>query len=165
MRAQQILLAAWLGLSGLPGTGAEFRDYPGEPLLQGQPAAPKLASPAARRYRTQLRTQSAQGPNFNGQYRIAFWGCGSQCLEWAVVNLKDGAVWFAPTEYCAVPRQDAEGGTHWIDFHSHSRLLFLYGCQMTAETACPGADELRRMAYVWTGGTARHLETSCVPGQ
>ena len=30
------------------------------------------------------------GANFAGHYRVAIWGCGSSCAQFAVVNLKTG---------------------------------------------------------------------------
>jgi hypothetical protein len=50
------------------------------------------SNPIAPTYRTVLRQETAQGPNFAGHYRVAVWGCGSSCSMFAVVNLDTGRV-------------------------------------------------------------------------
>src|SRR6266581_942600 len=82
-------------------TAADLSD-PKAPIFEAYPAAtrepvlnPKLdlmSNPIARRYRTVLRLEIAEGPNYAGHYRVAFWGCGSSCAMFAVVNLKTGRV-------------------------------------------------------------------------
>src|SRR5947209_2789142 len=58
-----------------------------------QTAALDLKSnPIARAYRTTLREQMSEKPNFAGYYRLAYWGCGASCAMFAVVNLKTGKV-------------------------------------------------------------------------
>ena len=34
----------------------------------------------------------SEKPNFAGHYRLAYWGCGTSCAMFAVVNLKTGKV-------------------------------------------------------------------------
>jgi hypothetical protein len=56
---------------------------------------PKLdltSNSIARRYRTVLRLETAEGPNYAGHYRLAIWGCGMSCAMFAVVNLNTGKV-------------------------------------------------------------------------
>jgi hypothetical protein len=50
------------------------------------------SNPIAKTYRTVLRQEQAEGPNYAGHYRVAFWGCGASCAMFAVVNLKTGRV-------------------------------------------------------------------------
>lgn len=52
--------------------------------------------PKARLFRTMLREGAKTGPNFAGHYTIVQWGCGSSCLMVAVVNCRNGRVYFAP---------------------------------------------------------------------
>lgn len=84
---------------------------------------PRLDTPKARRYRTESRRQSAQGPNVNGHDRCVNRGCGSRCLEVAVVDLTKGKVWFAPTEACATPDIDKRGSPVWIDARIEMQTL------------------------------------------
>jgi len=82
-------------------TAADLAD-PKAPAFQTYPAKkeqintiPRLdltSNPIARTFRTVLRNQMAEGPNYAGHYRLAFWGCGSSCLMFAVVNLQNGKV-------------------------------------------------------------------------
>jgi hypothetical protein len=70
-----------------------FADYP--TTARGTISATKLdlmSNPTARTYRTVLRLEMAEGPNFDGHYRVAFWGCGSSCAMFAVINLNTGRV-------------------------------------------------------------------------
>jgi hypothetical protein len=50
------------------------------------------SNPIAKTYRTVLRREMAEGPNYAGHYRVAIWGCGASCAMFAVVNLKTGNV-------------------------------------------------------------------------
>ena len=50
------------------------------------------SNPIANRYRTILREQMTEKPNFAGHYRLAYWGCGASCAMFAVINLKSGKV-------------------------------------------------------------------------
>lgn len=142
---------------------AEFADYPGEAALQATPARPRLDTAKARRFRTQLREQAALGPNLSGHYRLATWGCGSGCLEWAVVDLSNGSVWMGPTQTCAEPLMDRDGHPRWAESRTDSAVVHRYDCQMTAETACPDESRpYRRHSYRWTGRTLEDLGTSCI---
>lgn len=63
----------------------------------GKPSAVDLTShPRAITFRTELREQSAKPADFAGYYVAANWGCGSPCQEWALIDLRDGKVYFAP---------------------------------------------------------------------
>jgi hypothetical protein len=90
------MVSILLPLLILAGSEPEFARHPAEPALVDAPAAPSLASAKARRFRTRLRDAAAEGANFNGHYALTHWGCGTNCIEWAVVDPTDGAVWFAP---------------------------------------------------------------------
>jgi hypothetical protein len=50
------------------------------------------SNPIATTYRTVLRREMAEGPNYAGHYRLAFWGCGASCAMFAVINLRTGSV-------------------------------------------------------------------------
>lgn len=67
----------------------------------------------ARMFKTRLREGMKQGVNFAGEYVVVSWGCGSSCVENAIVNAKTGKVcdWF---ESC--------GDDH---FRKDSRLIIL----------------------------------------
>lgn len=72
----------------------DFGDFPVREVFRGTPAAPLLATPEARRFRTQLSRQAATGPNFAGFYTFARWGCGAGCVTGAIIDARTGQVWF-----------------------------------------------------------------------
>ena len=53
-------------------------------------------------------------PNYAGVHALTLWGCGSQCLDGAVVNLVTGKVVFLP-----------DGVSLCFDARLNSRLLML----------------------------------------
>ncbi len=68
-----------------------FENYP--TIVSTSPTSAKLdlnSNPIARTYRTVIRREISRGANFAGHYRVAIWGCGSSCAQFAVVNLKTG---------------------------------------------------------------------------
>jgi hypothetical protein len=107
---------------------------------QGTLASPKLdlkSNPVARKYRTVLREEISQGPNFAGHYRVAAWGCGSSCTMFAVVNLSTGrvvtpegfsmtsGVFFYVDNRTAFPRSQSD---FWLlGFRRDTRLLVVLG--------------------------------------
>jgi hypothetical protein len=93
------------------------------------------SNPVARMYRTVIRQQMKEGPNFANHYLVAIWGCGTSCAQFAVVNLENGRV-ITPKGVVSVsgdhfmtdgflPSTDSEG---WGFRYKHdSRLLVLVG--------------------------------------
>jgi hypothetical protein len=101
---------------------------------------PKLdlnSSPTAKMYRTLLRQEVSKGPNFAGYYRVAIWGCGTSCANFAVVNLKTGQVitpehfYATSTVYFGVEARtvfpDSQSGDEAFGFRKDSRLLVILG--------------------------------------
>lgn len=71
-------------------------------------------NPKALEYRTALKDSAKKGPNFAGNYAIATWGCGTECQGIAVIDGKNGKVYF--------PNFGLELG---IDFDIESNLLIV----------------------------------------
>jgi hypothetical protein len=107
-------------------TGAlRFEDFP---ALFSTPRrnAPLILTPQDRQYRTRLRAAVAERPNFAGHYVLTTWGCGTECLYGAAVNLRTRRVTFLPFATCCVgevPKSDEE----MIAFRQDSALLVLIG--------------------------------------
>ena len=106
------------------------------PNTLDKPRLDLKSNPTARMYRTVLRQEIFQGPNFAGYYRVAIWGCGSSCAMFAVVNLKTGRVitpegfYAASTEHFDVDdpkilRESQSGDV--LGFRKDSRLLVVLG--------------------------------------
>ena len=100
------------------------------------PAKLDLASnPLAKTYRTLIRNEMKQGPNFASQYRVAVWGCGTSCSQFAVVNLTNGRViTLSGLDGVSGANFDADGflphtESQSLDFRfkKDSRLLVLVG--------------------------------------
>ena len=123
----------------------EFARFRAEARLTRPPAKPDVRTGRARMFRTRLREEAAEGANFNGHYRVAMWGCGSNCIEWAVIDLVTGRVWMAPEPVmsCAHSSSDVD----WMELHIGSSLLYVHRCE-------GGQDRTfdRRRVYVWRGG-------------
>ena len=115
-----------------------FADY-SVPVAQ-RTADAKLdlkSSPIAREYRTLLRRELANGPNFAGHYRVAVWGCGTSCAMFAVIDTLTGrvivpdgfshtsGVYFDVNERKLLPESQSEYGL--FAFRKDSRLLAILG--------------------------------------
>ena len=134
----------------------EFARYPAERKLDRQPAKVRLNTKRAKMFRTVLRSAAQEGPNFNGRYRIAHWGCGTNCIEWAVINLETGAVWFAPKPAFSCWSADEPANVKvpdWFVSRLDSRLFYVHQCSRTRTDRTFD----RRMVYVWSEGTAKLL--------
>ena len=107
----------------------EFKEYPAEEVFSGASAKPKLTSARARMFRTNIRTQAAEGPNFAGRYRIVTWGCGTSCIQFAIINCNTGDVYFAPmaeTVEAVIPPGQSE---EMLEYRPDSRLLIIAGAK------------------------------------
>lgn len=76
-------------------TAPSFRDYPVTGRFTGKPAKPRLVTAYQHTYRTQIRRQAKQGPNFAGHFTIAKWGCGSPCLGFVIIDTASGVIYEA----------------------------------------------------------------------
>ena len=47
--------------------------------------------------KTVLREAAKKNPNFDGKYVIASWGCGTNCQQFALIDLETGKVTFGVT--------------------------------------------------------------------
>jgi hypothetical protein len=146
------------------GVPLEFAKYPGESRLQTNPHALVLDTKEKRRFRTILRSEAAEGANFNGHYRVASWGCGTNCIQWAIANLSTGKVWMArePAHSCWFPdASDEAENLDWFEIYEKSSLLYLCTCRddrhhRTFDT---------RSVYNWSGETLRLLRIEPISRQ
>ena len=135
-----------------------FAKYPAAPALRGAPAKVRLDSAKVRRFRTVLREEAQQGVNFNGHYRLAKWGCGTNCIEWAVIDLADGRVWMAPRPMLSCAGSSEGGPDDWFEFRVDSRLLAAHDCTGNGLRVFD-----RRTLYEWTPRGPRKLGVSRLP--
>ena len=95
------VLAA-LALCAMPAAAqaidALMAKYPAGAPFKGKPAAVNLASHKdARMFRTRLREAAPKGPNFAAHMTVVTWGCGTSCQTVALIDARNGRVYFGPT--------------------------------------------------------------------
>ncbi len=137
-----------------------FEAYPTRVISNLKPARVDLKShPRARRYRTRLREGAAEGPNFAGHFTVVGWGCGTSCIQWAVVDARTGAVYFPPDDIASVSTvhvgtAEGEPEPHFygLRFRKDSGLLMILGA--------PNEDDSREgiLFYRWTGKNFEFLK-------
>jgi len=105
------------------------------------PPAPKLDTahnPDAKMFRTVLQSALQSGPNFAGHYTIATWGCGTQCVSYAVIDAVTG-------------RLSADSvldfSCHVVDFRKTSSLVIE---RPMKESGAPCGDTSTK-AFTWNG--------------
>ncbi|HSY47860.1 MAG TPA: hypothetical protein VLC46_03535 [Thermoanaerobaculia bacterium] len=140
------VLFSILGASAPIPSPPAFESFP-VPIHTFRAVKPNVAHGKAHRYRTVLRQSAAEGPDFAGEYKVARWGCGTCCSEFAIINLRTGVVYFPPfyvaCEYSTESQSDPIG----IDYRADSRLLVVTG----ARNEVGGGIHY----YVWTGRRLR----------
>ena len=127
-----------------------FEDFPVEAMFDRTPAPVILASARARMFRTVLTMQAKERPNFAGQYRVATWGCGSDCHAFAIINAKTGTVYFHPDALWigGLPGNDEDR----IQFRKNSRLFVLAGARNDQGEG--------KYYYEWTGTRLKLIRTA-----
>jgi hypothetical protein len=128
-----------------------FEDYFVAENFRGQPAAAKILGTDARMYRTRITEGAKGGPNFAGHYTIVKWGCGSDCLGFAIVNAKTGRVYF-PEGFWAVSRVAFQTEEHF-EFKKDSQLLVISGSRLKAsnQKLSRVSGKPAKFYYRWTG--------------
>ncbi|WP_266156307.1 hypothetical protein [Dyella silvatica] len=145
-----------------------FTDYPAE-LTRGLPsstvAEPVLESKTAKQYRSVIRQEFREKANFAGHYRVAIWGCGTDCRNFAIIDKQTGAVYTMPgiDEISGVMGNDDER----VDFKLDSKLLLISGCfnDDCISDDTPANPKAGRYAYVWTGKELRLIHSSPIPAE
>ncbi|VWC57238.1 hypothetical protein BCO18430_00418 [Burkholderia contaminans] len=118
-------------------------------------AAPRLATRETRLYRTVIRDEFTQPANFSGHYRVAIWGCGTDCRNFAIVDKYTGATYTMPgvQAIAGVMGNDEER----VDFRPGSRLLIVAGC--FNDDCDDNSAKAARFFYEWTGTQLRRIGT------
>ena len=135
------------------------------------PSPPNLAShPLARQFRTRLRQGAAEGPNFAGHFTIASWGCGAACVQFAIIDARNGQVFFPPEvlHVSMLHVMEPEDASHRQlarpRFRRDSALFIVVGA------VDEGEDE-GISYYLWTGTELKRVrfvrsnKTGCAPGK
>ena len=129
-----------------------FEDYTVASSFKGKPKPVDLSSHRkAGLYRTVLRQQAAQGPNFAGHYTIAIWGVGTSTQAFAIVDALTGSVYFSD-ELPFVSWADWWEGEYGLKYRLDSNLLIVYGRRREQ-------DPKGIFYYRWDGKSLRHLKS------
>jgi hypothetical protein len=130
----------------------KFDKFRVQETFSGKPAAPQLKRPKDREYRTKIETEAEQGPNFAGHYRVAVWGCGSSCVQGALIDSKTGQIFDLPFTSIGWGSGKFGDGTSTladgfepVSVKRDSRLFVFRGCPDEDTKLC-GA-----YYYEWTG--------------
>ena len=132
-----------------------FSEFAAHDTFHGKPAPVVLTRSEEREYRTMIREGAKDGPNFAGHYTIVQWGCGTECLQAAMVDAITGKIYQLPSLNA---RRDSYFFSAWIHFRPDSRLLIM--CTNCIEFAHGHCDQ---RYFVWNGDG--FMEVQRVPKQ
>jgi hypothetical protein len=142
-----LLLLIWFSFEptafsqGMLKAPPSFGQYPAT-VYEGRLSMPRLITPEERHFQTELRhaitkgydvveggtENERKGPNFGGHYVLVQWGCGTNCMEAAIIDVVDGRIFTLPR----VPEDQDSTGFHvptgqadmrTLQFRTKSRLL------------------------------------------
>lgn len=126
-----LALCVPLGIIGSPPSQAandvpKFVDYPAK--ISTTKRVPLRLSADDRLFRTRLRNAYKEPVNFAGKYVVTVWGCGTECLVGAALNVTTGRVSFFPGTVCCFSELSIDdSGFEPVIFRKNSRLLVLTG--------------------------------------
>jgi hypothetical protein len=87
-------------------------------------------SRAAREFRTRLREAAREKPNFAGHFIVTTWGCGTECVEGAIIDARTGRVFMLPfTLCCWDPVVGVDDGFKPVEFRVNSSLHSPFGSE------------------------------------
>jgi hypothetical protein len=107
-----------------------FEDFPANTDWNGHAVPPRPATAPERLFRTRLLEAAKESPNFAGHYRLTTWGCGSECISGAIVDLATGEIIAPPlannstaSMHCSVCQSAYEGSG--VEVRLNSRLMIV----------------------------------------
>lgn len=128
-----------------------FRDFPARPWRAAHYPRPILDTPVKRAYRTRIRLDAAEGPNFAGHFRIALWGAGTGGIDVTFIDEQTGEVVFEPSLQLVwgghVGDEPSGRDDYRVRFRPDSRLVIVLGLPNEDE------DDAKEGVYFyeWTG--------------
>lgn len=98
----------------------------------------------ARMFRTNLRNAAKEGVNFAGHYILTGWGCGTNCSQWAIIDARNGRVFF-PKEFegvawgfCDLPEGKLPADAPGLNDEASGPLYYKANSRMVALTGMTG---------------------------
>ena len=134
-----------------------FEEFPVAVTWHVPNAPVKLTSRSERAFRTRLTEAGQQPPNFAGHYRFTEWGCGSECISGAVVDLETGTVFSPPSATGSAPLSVCQSAydSSGVGFRLDSRLMVVrcgLNFSVRLDKNIPDA-----YYYVWEGDHFRQI--------
>ncbi len=130
--AFMFLVTTWAtadeALTQTPPPALQFKDYPAA-ADEGHRRSAVILGPTSSggfSYRTRLKRAATEAPNFARHYIVALWGCGTDCLDGAVINTWDGKVIWLPGTVCCT-FSDFGYDVDRVSYKIDSALLILRG--------------------------------------
>jgi hypothetical protein len=75
----------------------QFTDYPSQVTQTRRSIRVDIGStPYTSCFRTMLRETARNGVKFAGRYALSYWGCGSECAQIGIVDLRTGRSYVSP---------------------------------------------------------------------
>jgi hypothetical protein len=123
-----------------------FEDFAVPRETVASPALPRIEGRDGHLYRTQIRRAARKPADFAGHFRVARWGCGTCCEQFAIVDLRTGKVSFPGfTVSCGLNPRDPVQKDAGIFYRADSRLLVVSGIRGEGK-------EAGVWYYQWTNG-------------
>jgi hypothetical protein len=151
-----LLLLLSLAVFGQRAKVPAFGQYP----VKVEPARVKTIdfknSPGAGTFRTRLREALAGGVNFAGHYVVAGWGCGTGCISGAIIDTRNGRVYFPePFHDIAVWYDDSGYTDEPIKYRRNSRLFVVSGISGEQEERSDSENQWGDYYYEWKNNSLR----------
>ena len=117
-----IATSGLFGVDAQRGAGDYFLHYRVLLTAKGRSVPPVLDTSDKRLFRTRIREGAAKGAVFADHYAVATWGCGTRCLQFAIVDVRTGSVYLFPYSVS----QDREDG-ELLTYRRNSRAMHIVG--------------------------------------
>jgi hypothetical protein len=140
-----------------------FEDFPAAPSGTLKRKALNPSKPADRMFRTRLLNAAKEPPNFAQHYRVAIWGCGSNCFAGAMIDLQTGQT--SPIPMAMSDGTTLKNSEDWmicgrayeksgLEFRIESRLMIL---RCGPDLAASGSMEPDTHYLLWESNRFRQL--------
>lgn len=145
-----LLLITSIGTTVLAqGRVPKFADFAVANIYNGRNAPVKLTKDD-QPFRTRIRNAAKEKRNFAGEYILAQWGCGAECLTTVVISARTGKVYTVPFSICCWNSEvDA------VEFRLNSRLIVFRGIRNESEKDSENDTHF----YEFTNGRFRFIKT------
>lgn len=153
--ALSILGLLFAGSLAQPQSTPRYEEFPA-PVYKGRRAQLNLrSSRGAYSFRTRLREGYAEGVNFAGHYTLVGWGCGTGCIDAAIIDAKTGKIYF-PDELGGMVVYFWSDSDEALSFKPNSRLLVLSGAPASEQNSDNPKTGL--YYYEWMGTRLRLIK-------